>query len=524
MDPIQEAQILLERAGLTAEDLLNGADPQLAMNVAEVLKLGGLTLEDLVDAEVVAGMPGADRVHLARAEQQEAARAEQERQEKLFSAAEKSAQAQAMGIEPQYTPEEQQALETATEAEMDAVFAKYASEQMQFEPAVLAQLNIVPGSIDLQDEETVDELFEYFAQFYAGHPKWDPSLSGMLEKQEMILKLQGTDDFATVMTAYAMDKDVYTPEILVDGVRHLDISMFEELAGVSRGVGWMIGNTFKGSKLDSQFVAEVWKMKVGNQYFKKDSDNPADRRAAQEAKEGAYRFRQRLEEYWDRFNGSKVLTAVAMVDPLLAQKLFDDPYQLNAEELQKVEEAVRGISTPEGDPQKNWIYSRLAGGQRVTVQTDSGAYEEAVRTLANAWGMVVDEGAVSRIARSMISNEIAAARAQLANPFNPQLDPDPVEVFDRSTSVEEQLRSHPEYQELFEHKSDAESEEAYAGKFAQQSAQMLGEVDTVAQRAGMRSGNTNTVGQNVLLTGRGFQSSRFQDRLVGIADAFRSMT
>lgn len=227
--------------------------------------------------------------------------------------------------------------------------------------------------------------------------------------------------------------------------------------------------------------------------------------------------------------GSELLGTVAVIQPDLAQRLYDDPYTLTVEELKTVEGIVGAPSqyTSTTDVAgANWIQQRLLGGQE-TIKVDKSGAAEAARTLASSWNLPgLSDRQVNSIVNAVVGPQVAAAKAALGNPFNPTLHNGPRVVNAPSpyAAAAGKLRGSAAYKELFGNLQDGESEEGYAARFDSESQEMLGDKNLEAVRAGMRSGSRNTVGQSALMSGAGSDSSTFRGRLANLGKAFKGST
>lgn len=236
------------------------------------------------------------------------------------------------------------------------------------------------------------------------------------------------------------------------------------------------------------------------------------------------RFQEAKAEY-----GSEVVAHVAMHDRDLASRLFTDPWSLSVEELLNVEKYV-------GDPGQyssvrdisavNWLADRLQGGQDV-IKVDIEGAREAARTLASAWNLPqLSDSMINAIAEGVVFPQIQAYKQSLGNPFNPTLSQGPATVNTPSPYAEaaRQLRNSGIYGEYFADLPSGMSEEDYVGQFTSETQRLLGRRDVEAERAGMRAGDTNVVGQNILTSGEGSDSSTFRRRLAQLGEAFRAET
>lgn len=231
--------------------------------------------------------------------------------------------------------------------------------------------------------------------------------------------------------------------------------------------------------------------------------------------------------------GTEIPAMVWIFDKDLARRLVDDPYTLTIEELKKVNEYVGGAEnwslerggTATSANGANWILNRLSGARDV-VKVDATGAKEAARTLAASWNLYgLTDDQLNRVVNEVAGGQLAALKAERGNPFNPAFRPAAVvNTPSPYATAAQQLRGSAAYQELFAHLGDGEAEEAYAGRFNQESQEMVGDTNLDLARAGMRTGSRNTVGQAALASGVGFESSKFQERLKSMGNAFKGMT
>lgn len=231
----------------------------------------------------------------------------------------------------------------------------------------------------------------------------------------------------------------------------------------------------------------------------------------------------------DQYSGSVSVARVAMHSPDLAQRMFDDPYSLSIEEIREIDKMIGGVqSIADKDPAgASWLMDRMLGSSPTKVTVNKDGIREAAKTLAASWNMTgLSDAQLDQIVNTVVGPQIAAARQSLGNPFNPKFN-DGLNVIntpDALSAAKNKLRGTAEYRDLFGNLRAGETEEEYAGRFLGESEQLLGDTDPGLARAGMRSGDRNTVGQAILASGRGTDSSVFQQRLSRLGEAFRSMT
>ena len=235
------------------------------------------------------------------------------------------------------------------------------------------------------------------------------------------------------------------------------------------------------------------------------------------------------QEAVSKYNGSESVARVSLHDEALAERMFNDPYSLSMDELRTINNYVGGVeniinSDPAGG---SWLQERLLGSSKDIVKVDKDGAREAARQLAAGWNMPgLSDSQLDRIVQGVVGPQLAVIRQGLGNPFNPTID-DGVSVVNTPSAyavAAKELRGSQAYKELFANLRDGESEEAYAGRFSAESNELLGDKSLTAARAGMRTGDRNTVGQNILLSGEGSDSSRFRERLAKLGNAFKDLT
>ena len=86
----------------------------------------------------------------------------------------------------------------------------------------------------------------------------------------------------------------------------------------------------------------------------------------------------------------------------------------------------------------------------------------------------------------------------------------------------------PEYALLYGKKPEGVTDDQYLSSFEQQAAKLYGSAQAAQmvnlRRLGMQSGDLNVVGQQGIVSGEGYDSSAFQQRLAGFRSVFRSTT
>jgi len=239
---------------------------------------------------------------------------------------------------------------------------------------------------------------------------------------------------------------------------------------------------------------------------------------------------------WTQFNsgmeryGSELLATVSLEDNDLANRLHNDPYSLTTEELNNVVDIIGGTDKWSGMPglesQASWITERLMGTQQVARVDISGA-KEAARTLAAAWNMPeLSEAQLTQIASGQVAANLSAIRAAQGNPFKPEVGGGikVVNLPSPYAAAAESMRGTAMYQELFQNRRSGESEEEYAQRFDRSVSKFTGDSDPALARVGMRSGDPETVGRNLMATGEGYDNSTFMERLTRLGNAFKGAT
>lgn len=385
---------------------------------------------------------------------------------------------------------------------------------------VYNNLQLRPGSLD--SDESLIQLYDSLVDVGAMDDAPLEDGDKVMQVKELLARSpqvwivqQGILDWAREQP------NVYTPELMTDGVMNKDISAIMEATGVSLSRAVTLGKVAKAHDLDPAELSQIW-TRQNRDAGLEPGDKPALRNAGGPSiRDTAQRYKSALDEY----DGSKVLAAISISDPALAKKLSSNPYSLDSGEIRRALDYVGGGEGAEGDPQVSWLVNRLAGAYQVRAEVDDEAVRDAVQTLADSWNLTGSEGVAAALAGRLMAEAVARATAQLPNPFGAVQDPISVEqsIQDTTAHVKARLRQLPEYQELFGHKVEGESEEEYARRFENRSQQVLGDDVTSAVRAGMRSGNINTIYQQGVNTPVGDSSTRFQEIMARNARIFREM-
>jgi hypothetical protein len=225
---------------------------------------------------------------------------------------------------------------------------------------------------------------------------------------------------------------------------------------------------------------------------------------------------------------SPMLAMVYAHDPDLAQRMATQWYTITPDEATK-------ISTYVGDPDKvgaipgvkqaeeDWYRSVLEGSGNFQL-VDERAVLDAARTIVGSWNMTLGEPQLNNLLSQWKGAQARTLQSQ--SPFK-RYDQQLIQVNapqDEGAFLRETLRSTGEYGQLFGNKSTAETEQEYVNRFENKSQEYLGDQNIGAVRAGMMSGDPNTVVGQAMASGKAYESSRFRGRLATMADTFRSMT
>lgn len=529
LTPVEEALILLERAGLTARDLLEGADPQLALNVAEVLKEANLTIEDLANRDELS--PGKVSRWIEREESVMDPDEEQERFSDVEISIRRKVEAgQQLSFEEMQIVRENPSILQGVDAEPDAVQALhealatlpgldewnydwvYNDPELQLRPDVLGT------------EEALIQLWNHLEEFGVVEPQELTDAEKASAVKEILARNPGNIAVRMAVNEWASEQNHRMPDHRIDGVRLETIQVLTKL-GMTQPRAISVARVADKFEIDPVELAEIWEasdeITVGGwEGAAFESPGRIPRSVKRPIMNVATRYKAGLALY----NESKVLAAVHVNDPDLALRLSNDPYGLDSGELRRVLEYIGGAEGKEGDPQVGWILNRLAGAYEVTAEVDSEQVRNAVQTLADAWNLTGTDGVAAAIAGEMIADAVARARATLPNPFRQELgSPVNVEetIQDITAHVKARFRQLPEYRELFAQMRPGESEEEYVRRFESESQRILGDDNAAAVRAGMRTGNINAIYQQALHTGAGDASTRFQQIIARNAEVFR---
>jgi hypothetical protein len=240
---------------------------------------------------------------------------------------------------------------------------------------------------------------------------------------------------------------------------------------------------------------------------------------------------QRISSGTERFDNDYV-ALVSAFDAPLAERLASSMFSLSREELERVNSIVG--SSFEGSAQDTWVKNRLYGSSSSSGSfRDTGSIREAALSLAEAWNLpgVTDE-IIDSIASGYNGQFAGIISGSVDNPFSRESERplyggesgSETGVTGQDAFARQQLRGTDQYSQFFGNKPDGQSEEDYVSRFQNKSQSILGDNNPDAVRAGMKTGDPNSVFRNALSSGAGESSGRFQGRLASLAEAFRSMT
>jgi hypothetical protein len=415
------------------------------------------------------------------------------------------------------TPEQEEARDTAAATDWGAAIAAAQAANQEFNyDWVYNTLQLKPGSLDA--DEALLQVWESMVEIGALNDGEVAPADKVAQVKELLARSPQVWIVQQGVLDWAREADVYTPEQTTDGVSNTVIAGIMEKTGMSLSRAITVGRVAQQHDLDPVELSTLWENQESD--FQGGSAAALERAVSEGGSVEGFKTRQPLiftaAEYkagLDLYNQSKVLAAVHVSDKELAQKLAENPYSLDSGEIQRALNYVGGPEGKEGDPQVSWLVNRLAGSYQVRAEVDDEAVRNAVQTLADSWNLTGSEGVAAALAGRLLSEAVARATAQLPNPFGAMKDPVSVDqtIQDTTAHVKAQLRHLPEYEALFGEMAPGEAEEEYVSRFENRSQQVLGDDVVSAVRAGMRSGNVNTIYQQGLLTDVGDSSTRFQE-------------
>ena len=374
---------------------------------------------------------------------------------------------------------------------------------------------------------------EALIRFYEIYTKIEKPQEILTNEDEIVVKAKdilsrgaGNPFVQIAVTSFGQESGNYIPTQMWDNINVLEIQEMMDRYGITSSRAIEIGHVAQQYDLEPLELAELWdnqdieKLVGGETVFGGVAAEKEDFRILQRGlTDTAQLFNTGLTLYDQSF----MMASLHVQNPELAQRLRSDPYSLDALELREVLKAVGGGR--EGDPQVNWIQTRLAGGFRASAEVDKEAMRNAVQVLADGWNLTGTEGVVANLTAELVSQSIAAAEASLPNPFGPLARGVALTdvIQDRAAHVKRGLRETPEYKDLFQNLQGGESEEEFVRRFENRSQSILGDDVVGAVRNAMRTGNVNTIFQQGLNTPVGDSSTTFQEIIAKNAQVFRDM-
>jgi hypothetical protein len=421
------------------------------------------------------------------------------------------------------TEEQQATVQNSPQEDLLAALEAWQARNAQFNyDWVYNDLQIKPGTLD--SPEALVQLWESMVD--VGAVDDNPDLSDdekAASLQDLLTRSPSVWIVQQGVLDWAMENDAYTPNQKFDGVSVTEINSIMEGTGLTFSKAITVGKVANAHKLDPIALASNWSFQQENAGVEPGGKPEIRNAKGPSVQAVAERFKAGL----DLYGGSNVLAGVHLSDPELARKLKSDPYSLDSGELRRILTYIGGTEGKEGDPQVSWIERRLAGDFEITAEYDPVAVEDAFKTITTNWNMTGAEGMAAALAGELMAQAVAQARSQLPNPFRDITGGEPVNVEqtiqDMSAHIKQRLRGHPEYQALFSHLAPGESEEEYAGRFERRSQEVLGDDIVGSVRAGMQSGNINTIYQQGITTEAGDSSTRFQELMARNARILREM-
>ncbi len=345
--------------------------------------------------------------------------------------------------------------------------------------------------------------------------------------KDLLARGRESTDILNALMDWGGQTGNYSATQKTDDVLNLDITKIMERLGVRWERATTVGRVAQANEIAPLALADIW----GNYGFKEGQIVPVtgeeqlggDHRDFKKIKRGLGDVARLYKQGLGLYDQSHLLAAIHISNPQLAQRLRDDPYSLDSGELQSaLDYAGEGR---EGDPQMNWVKTRLAGGYRASGEVDKESMRNAVQVLADGWNLTGTEAVAAALTTELVSDAVARAQANLPNPFGPLEQGTKITdtIRDQAAAVKRRLRETGEYKELFEHLSSGESEEEFVRRFESRSEQVLGDDLVGVVRNAMRSGDPNAVFQQALHTPVGDTSTRFQEILARNAQVFREL-
>ena len=254
------------------------------------------------------------------------------------------------------------------------------------------------------------------------------------------------------------------------------------------------------------------------------------------------------------YAGSYELAYIHSIDPKLADKIYNDHDALTDSEVAAKNAymdhlEVYAANNPTSDLARsvnttgrnfNFIKGLQAGATDKTVFEDP-SLKDSTR---NSYKVIYEskflreptERELDNFIRFFVGKEAEYQKA--ARSWNPLKDGESPFVLTGSdgqqlratASIDEWLKSgeNPEYALLYGKKPEGVTDDQYLSSFEQQAAKLYGSAQGAQmvnlRRLGMQSGDLNVVGQQGIVSGEGYDSSAFQQRLAGFRNVFRSTT
>lgn len=254
------------------------------------------------------------------------------------------------------------------------------------------------------------------------------------------------------------------------------------------------------------------------------------------------------------YGGSYELAYIHSIDPKLADKIYNDHDALTDSEVAAKDAYMRHLedyaaNNPTSDLARsvntrgtnfNFIKGLQAGATDKTVFEDP-SLKDSTR---NSYKVIYEskflreptERELDNFIRFFVGKEAEYQKA--ARSWNPLKDGESPFVLTGSdgqqlratASIDEWLKSgeNPEYALLYGKKPEGVTDDQYLSSFEQQAAKLYGSAQAAQmvnlRRLGMQSGDLNVVGQQGIVSGEGYDSSAFQQRLAGFRSVFRSTT
>ncbi len=254
------------------------------------------------------------------------------------------------------------------------------------------------------------------------------------------------------------------------------------------------------------------------------------------------------------YGGSYELAYIHSIDPKLADKIYNDHDALTDSEVAAKNAYMNNLeayaaSNPLSDFARsvnttgtnfNFIKGLQAGATDKTVFEDP-SLKDSTR---NSYKVIYEskflreptERELDNFIRFFVGKEAEYQKA--ARSWNPLKDGESPFVLTGSdgqqlratASIDEWLKSgeNPEYALLYGKKPEGVTDDQYLSSFEQQAAKLYGSAQAAQmvnlRRLGMQSGDLNVVGQQGIVSGEGYDSSAFQQRLAGFRSVFRSTT